>query len=93
MPDVVSAIFALACFVGVVAWLSLAWNAVRVPLNLKPGISPWAPGNPFNYLFRTDALSPVGLVARRRAGLSLVVFLLAVAIGTAAGGLVKVWAP
>ena len=77
--------FVVACCVAAIAWLVLAWNVVRVPFNLKPGIRAWAQGNPFNYLLRPEALTPVGLAARKRVGFSLLVFGCALAVGAIVG--------
>ena len=82
-------IFVLACAIGVAAWVALLWNMFRVPFNLKPGVRAWALGNPFNYLFRPDALTATGLQARRRSGLSLLVFVVAVITGAMTGLLAK----
>lgn len=82
--------FVSACIVAAISWLVLVWNAIRVPLNLKPNIGAWATGNPMNYLFRPEALTPKGLVARKRAGLSLLVFSCALAVGAIAGVAAKV---
>jgi hypothetical protein len=84
-------IFVAACVVGVVALAISIWNLVRIPLNLKPNVEAWASGNPFNYLFKPQALSATGLVARRRVGQALLVFIAAWAVGVAAGLLAK-WA-
>lgn len=83
------AVFIVACVVGVIAWLSIMWNLLRVPFNLKPGVDPWALGNPFNNLFKSEALTSEGLAARRRAGFSLSVFGVALIVGAIAGALLK----
>jgi hypothetical protein len=85
------AIFVAAWVVGVAALAIGLWNLVRVPFNLKPEVQAWASGNPFNYLFKPEALSAAGLVARRRVGQALLTFIAAWAIGVAAGLLAK-WA-
>jgi hypothetical protein len=82
-------IFVLACGVALAAWVVCVWNLVRVPLNLRPNVGAWALGNPFNYLFKPEALTPTGVVARRRVGISLLVFLAALVIGACAGLLAK----
>lgn len=85
--------FVAAYSVAAIAWLVLVWNVVRVPFNLKPGIRAWAQGNPLNYLFNPQALAPAGLAARKRAGLSLLVFGCALAVGAIAGIAAKVMQP
>jgi len=82
-------IFVLACVIALAAWIVCVWNLFRVPFNLKPSVGAWALGNPFNYLFKPDALTASGLIARRRVGASLVVFVGALAVGAAAGFLAK----
>ncbi len=82
-------VFVLACGVGVIAWVSGVWYTIRVPFNLKPGVDAWAMGNPFNYLFKPEALTSKGLVARRRAGVSLLVFVAALVVGGIAGYVAK----
>ena len=85
--------FVVACCLAAIAWLVLAWNVVRVSFNLKPGIRAWAQGNPLNYLFNPEALAPAGLAARKRAGLSLLVFGCALVVGAIAGIAAKVMQP
>jgi hypothetical protein len=82
-------VFGAACVVGVVAWVSIVWNLFRVPFNLKPGVDPWTLGNPFNNLFKSEALTSEGLAARRRAGVSLSVFGGALVVGAIAGAMAK----
>jgi len=77
------------CVIGVVAGVVGFWNLIRVSFSLRPSIDPWASGNPFNYLFRSDALTPSGLLARRRVGLALLVLVASVAVGAIAGLLAK----
>jgi hypothetical protein len=80
MNHVLGAVFALACAASALAGLALAWNAIRVPFNLKPGVHAWALGNPFNYLFKPETLSAAGLVLRQRAAWSLVALVSALAL-------------
>ncbi len=87
------AVFVAACGVGLIAWGVLLWNVVRVPFNLKPGVDPWAHGNPLNNLFNTDALTSTGLAARKRAGFSLLVFGVALAVGVIAGSMAHALRP
>ena len=82
-------LFVLACVVGILAWCVLLWSLLRVPFNLKPGVQAWSGGNPFNYLFKPEALTQAGLAARRRAGLALAVFVATVAVALLAAGLAK----
>lgn len=89
MAYVLLILFVAACGIAVIAWLVLAWNMIRVPFNLQPGVDVWASGNPFNYLFRPEVLTAEGLVARRRAGISLMVFAAAVVAGAVSGSLLK----
>lgn len=87
MAFVTIAIFVLACAIGFAAWVTMVWNFVRLPFNLRKGLDPWGSGNPFNYVFQDDTLSPVGLAARKRALSSFFVFVSALVIGAIAGAL------
>jgi hypothetical protein len=82
-------LFVLACAVGVLAWCVLLWSVLRVPFNLKPGVQAWSSGNPFNYLFKPEALTEAGLRARHRAGVALVVFVATVATAFLVAALAK----
>jgi hypothetical protein len=83
------AVFVVACAVGVIAWFLAVWNLLRIPFNLKPGVERWPLGNPFNNLFKAEALTTEGLAARRRVGVSLGVFGGALAVGAVAGVMTK----
>jgi len=80
-------IFVLSWVVGLAALLSAIWHLLRVPFNLRRGVERRSFTNPFNTLLNTDALSPEGLAARRRLGLSLAAFVGAFVVGSAAGAL------
>ena len=82
-------VFVLACATGIVSVLVAAFNLISVPFHLKPGIRPWAGGNPLNYVFAPDSLTPRGLAARRRVGISCIVFLVSLALGFAVALLVQ----
>jgi hypothetical protein len=83
----VAVLAAAAC-----AFLVLAWNLIRIPFNLKPGAT-YPLGNPFNAVLKPEVLSESGLVARRRAGLALVVFISLLIAGAVSGLLAKMLAP
>jgi hypothetical protein len=78
-------VFIAACAVGAIAWVVAAWNLLRIPLNLRPGVDAWATGNPFNHLFAPNNLSEKGLVARRRVWIALGIFLSALIVGFLVG--------
>ena len=84
-------IFVLASITGFIALVVALWNIVRVPSNLRPGVDAWASGNPLNYLLKPEALTDTGVVARRRVGHALLIFIGAWVAATAAGLLAK-WA-
>ena len=83
------AVFVLACAAVFVSVVVAAFNLVRIPFHLKPGVRAWAGGNPLNYIFAPDSLTPKGLAARRRVGISCVVFLVSLAVGFAVALLVQ----
>jgi len=91
MAYVLLAVFVGAFAVGVVAWVGALWNLLRIPFNLRPGVQLWATGNPFNHLLNTESLTPAGVVARKRLGQFIVLFVSAIAVGALAGLLAK-WA-
>jgi hypothetical protein len=82
-------IFVVAWLIGFAALAVGVWNLVRVPFNLKADIDVWASGNPLNYLLRPEALTARGLIARRRVGQALLVFIAACAVALAAGFVAK----
>ena len=84
-------IFVLACITGFLALAVALWNMVRVPFNLKPGIDAWASGNPLNYLLKPEALTNTGVIARRRVGHALLIFIGAW-VAAAVAGLLAKWA-
>jgi hypothetical protein len=78
-------VFVVVSAAAACAFLVLAWNLVRIPFNLKPGAA-YQLGNPLNAVLKPEVLSESGLVARRRAGLALVVFI-SLLIAAAVSGL------
>ena len=85
-------VFVVALAAAACAFLVLAWNLVRIPFNLKSGAS-YPLGNSFNAVLKPELLSEPGLVARRRAGLALVIFILMLAAGAVSGFVAKIVAP
>ena len=85
-------VFVIALAAAACAFLVLAWNLARIPFNLKSGAS-YPLGNPLNTVLRPELLSEPGLVARRRAGLALAIFILMLAAGAVSGFLAKVVEP
>jgi hypothetical protein len=70
---------------GVLSWLSLVVHAIRVPFNAKPGsLRGWLKFNPLNVIFFGEKLTPKGLAMRKRAVISLIVFL--ACVGNVAAG-------
>jgi hypothetical protein len=92
VATVLVVVFVGAWAAAACAFVALAWNLVRIPFNLKSGVS-YPSGNPFNAVLKPDLLSERGLVARRRAGLSLFVFVLMLAAGALSGFMAKMVAP
>lgn len=92
LATVLIGVFVVAWFVAACAFIALAWNLFRIPMSLKPGAAvPLA--NPFNAILRPELLSESGLVARRRAGLALLTFLVMLLAGALSGLLAKALAP
>jgi len=85
-------VFVVALGAALCAFAVLAWNLSRIPFNLKSG-APYPLVNPFNAVLRPDLLSERGLVARRRAGVALFVFILMLAAGAVSGLMAKMIAP
>ena len=85
-------VFVVALAAAACAFLVLAWNLVRIPFNLKSGTA-YPLGNAFNAVLKPEFLSESGLVARRRAGLALVIFILTLAAGAVSGFVAKIVAP
>ena len=83
LGTITTALFGLALGVAVIAFCVALWNLIRVPFLLKPGIEAWSTGNPFDYLFKPEALTPRGLEARRRTGVAVIVFFLMIGFGLA----------
>jgi hypothetical protein len=88
VATVLVVVFIGACAVAACAFVALAWNLARIPFNLRSGAH-YPLGNPFNAVLRPDLLSERGLIARRRAGLSLLVFVLMLAAGALSGFMAK----
>ena len=85
-------VFVVALAAAACAFLVVAWNLVRIPFNLKSGAG-YPLGNPFNAVLKPELLSETGLVARRRAGLALVIFTLMLAACAVSGFVAKIVAP
>jgi hypothetical protein len=86
---VILVVFVLACTVGLVSVLVAVFNLISIPFRLKPGVRAWAGGNPLNYVLAPDSLTQRGLAARRRVGISCVVFLVSLAVGFAMALIVR----
>ena len=87
--NLVVVVFVLACAAVLVSVLVAVFNLVSISFHLKPGVRAWAGGNPLNYVFTPGSLTPKGLAARRRVGISCVVFLVSLAVGFAVALLVQ----
>ena len=69
--------FMLIIGLGALSWLATVVYLLRIPFNAKPGsLRGWLKFNPFNVVFYSDKLTPIGLVLRRRLFISACCFLL-----------------
>jgi len=91
---VLLALFVACCAAGFGAWLVGLVSLRQLPFNAKPGsITGWLRFNPLNVMLYTEKLTARGLVIRRRAFIALTVFVSAIVVGFAIGGIAKLIGP
>jgi hypothetical protein len=85
-------LYGSAYSVTAIAWVAAVYYLFKTIANRQPGVRLWnaALGYiPLNIVFRPDILTERGRVCRRRFGVSLLVFVGALGIGLALGGVAR----